>query len=49
MWFCFATGHSGDGCLSSSILLKYEYRVGYLFVMNCAMVLRVALGSVVSE
>ena len=33
-------GHSGDGCLSSSIL-------GFLFVLSWARVRRVALGSVV--
>ena len=32
-WFCFAMGHSGDGCLSSSILLKYECRGG-IFVCD---------------
>ena len=25
-------GHSGDGCLTSSILFKYERRMGHLFV-----------------
>ena len=25
-------GHSGDGCLSSSILFKYECSMGHLFV-----------------
>ena len=42
-------GHSGDGCVSSSILFNYECRVGHLFVLNWARVRRVALGSVVSE
>ena len=37
-------GHSGDGCLSSSILVKYESRWGHLFVLM-ARVRRVALGS----
>ena len=27
-------GHSHDECLSSSILFKYESRVGYLFVLS---------------
>ena len=36
-------GHSGDGCLSSSILFKYESSMGHLFVLR-----RVALGSAVS-
>ena len=42
-------GHSGDGCLSSSILFKYERSRGHLFVINCARVRRVTLGSVVLE
>ena len=42
-------GHSGDGCLTSSILLKYERSWGHLFVLNWARVGRVARGSVVSE
>ena len=42
--FCFAKGHIGDGCLSSSILFKYESRVGQLFVLSWAMVRRVAMG-----
>ena len=39
-------GHSGDGCLTSSILFKYECSMGHMFVLCWA---RVALGSVVSE
>ena len=27
-------GHSGAGCLSSSILFSYECRVGHLFVLS---------------
>ena len=27
-------GYSGDGCLSSSILFRYECRVGHLFVLS---------------
>ena len=27
-------GHSGDGCLSSSILFKYKRSREYLFVMS---------------
>ena len=42
-------GHSGDVCLSSSILFKYERSMGHLFVLSWARVRRVALGSVVSK
>ena len=35
--------HSGDGCLSSSILFKYECSMGHLFVLSWARVRRVAL------
>ena len=42
-------GHSGDGCLTSSNLFKYERRWGHLFVMSWARVRRVDRGSVVSE
>ena len=49
MWFCFAEGHSGDGCLSSSILFEYECRVGHLFVLCWARVRQVSMGSVVLE
>ena len=31
-------GHSGDGCLSSSILFKYENSRGHLFVLSWARV-----------
>ena len=27
-------GHSGDGCLTSSILFKYEHSRGHLFVLS---------------
>ena len=37
------------GCLSSSILFKYECSTGHLFVLSLVMVWRVAQGSVVSE
>ena len=37
-------GHSGDGCLSSSILFKYERSSGHLFVLRWARARRVALG-----
>ena len=40
-------GHSGDGCLTSLILFKYERSRGHLFVLSWAMVRQVALGSVV--
>ena len=42
-------GHSGDGCLSSSILFKYERSRGHLFVLSWARVRRVAWGSVLLE
>ena len=42
-------GNIGDGRLSSSILFKYECRVGHLFVLGWTMVRLLALGSVVSE
>ena len=41
--------HSGDRCLSSSILFRYECSMRHLFVMSWAMVQRVARGSVISE
>ena len=31
-------GHSGDGCLSSSILFNYESSMGHLFVLSWARV-----------
>ena len=37
-------GHSGDGCLSSSILFKYECSMVHLFVLSWARVRRVARG-----
>ena len=42
-------GHSGDGCLTSSILFKYERSWRHLFVLSWARVQRVARRSVVSE
>ena len=33
-------GHSGDGCLTSSILFKYERSRGQLFVLSLARVRR---------
>ena len=42
-------GYSGDGCLTSSILFKYERSRGHLFVLSWDRVRRVARGSVVSE
>ena len=42
-------GHSGDGCLCSSILFKYVCSRGHMFVLSLDRVRRVALGSVVSE
>ena len=38
-----------DGCLSSSILFKYERSRGHLCVLSSTRVRRVALGAVVSE
>ena len=37
-------GHGGDGCLSSSVLLKYERSMEHLFVLSWTMVQRVARG-----
>ena len=37
-------GHSGDRCLSSSILFKYECSMGHMFVLSLARVLQVARG-----
>ena len=37
-------GNSGDGCLTSSILLKYVRSKGHLFVLRWARVRRVARG-----
>ena len=45
VWFCFTKENSGDRCLSASILFKYEYMVGHLFVLRWAMIRRVALGA----
>ena len=42
-------GHTGGGCLSSSILFKYESSREHLFVLSWVRVRRVALGIVVSE
>ena len=42
-------GHSGDGCLSSLILFKYESGRGPFVCSELGQVTRVALGSVVSE
>ena len=42
-------GHSGDGCLTLSILFKYERSRGHLLVLRWARVPRVARGSLVSE
>ena len=39
-------GHSSDGCLTSSILFKYERNEGQLIVLSWARVQRVARGSV---
>ena len=42
---CGSVLHSGDGCLISSILFKYERIRGHLFVLSWARVRRVARGS----
>ena len=42
-------GHSGDGCLSLSILFRYERSSGHFFALSWARVRRVAIGSVVSQ
>ena len=39
-------GHSGDGCLTSSILFKHERSRGHLFVLSCVSVRRIARVSV---
>ena len=36
--------HSDDGCLSSSILFKYESSMGHLFVLSWARVRQVSVG-----
>ena len=40
-------GHSRDGCLSSSILFKYESSRGHSFVLSWARVRQVVMESVV--
>ena len=42
-------GHSGDGCVLSSTLCKYDLRKGDLFVLSWARVRRVRRGSLSSE
>ena len=42
-------GHSGDGCVLTSTLCKYDLREGNLFVLSWARVRRVRLGSLSSE
>ena len=42
-------GHSGDGCLTSSILFKYERSRGHWLVLSLARVRRATCRSVVSE
>ena len=46
---CVTEGHSGDGCDLVSTLCIYDLRKGDLFVMSCARVRRVRLGSISSE
>ena len=47
--FDLQRGHNGDGCVSSSILFKYESSRGHLFDLSWAGVRRIALGSAVSD
>ena len=42
-------GHSGDGCVFTSTLCKYDLRKGDLFVLSWARVRRVRRGSLSSE
>ena len=42
-------GHSGDGCVLSSTLCKYDLRKGDLFVLSWARMQRVRWGSLSSE
>ena len=42
-------GHSGDGCVLTSTLCKYDLRKGDLFVLSWARVRRVWRGSLSSE
>ena len=42
-------GHSGDGCVLSSTLSKYDLRKGDLLVLSWARVRRVRRGSLSSE
>ena len=39
-------GHSGDGCVLASTLLKNTLRKGDLFVLSCARVRRLRRGSI---
>ena len=42
-------GHSGDGCVLSSTLCKYDLKKGDLFVLSWARVRRVMQGCISSE
>ena len=42
-------GNSGDGCVLSSTLCKYDLRKGDLFVLSWARVRQVRRGSISSE
>ena len=42
-------GHSGEGCVLTSTLCKYELRQGDLFVLSWVRVRRVRRGSIYSE
>ena len=43
---CVWMGHSGDECVLSSTLCKYDLRKGDLFVLSSARVRRVRRGSI---
>ena len=46
---CYRGGHSGDICELASILCKYDFRKGDLFVLSWARVQRVKQGNISSE
>ena len=49
LWVCaLQSGHVGVGYKSGEILIRYSVKSGYLFVLSCARVLPVYLGSVCS-
>ena len=46
---CYRGGNSGDGCVLTSTLCKYDLRKGDLFVLSWARVRRVRRGSLSLE